>query len=121
MGNAWKGNIGECTSDHTEAVANLMALAYEGDLLKAVQNVLQLLKGTWALAVIHKDHPNETINSGNARPLVVGLGENDTYFSSDPNALISFTRKVHFLQDGEVDTASENDSQNLPVENSLRP
>ncbi|MGR3951475.1 MAG: glutamine--fructose-6-phosphate transaminase (isomerizing) [Chlamydia sp.] len=108
----------------TEVVANLIAVAYEGDLLKAVQNVLQLLKGTWALAVIHKDHPNETIISGNACPLVVGLGKNETYFSSDPNALISFTRKVHFLQDGEVArlTASEIeffDSQNLPKEKEL--
>ncbi|KAM9954261.1 hypothetical protein ACTFIW_003802 [Dictyostelium discoideum] len=74
---------------------------HTGSIAVVHNGIIENFRSSRALAVIHKDHPNETIISGNPCPLVVSLGKNETYFSSDPNALISFTRKVHFLQDGE--------------------
>ncbi len=90
------------TQTDTEVISNLISKMYRGDLLKAVQEVLRILKGAWAIAVVHKDHPDECIVAANACPLVVGLGHHETYLASDPNALVSITRNVHFLHDGEV-------------------
>ena len=90
------------TDTDTEVIPNLVAKFYEGDLLQAVQKVLQILKGAWALVIIHKDHPGECIVAVHCCPLVVGLGHNETYIASDPNALISLTKNVHFLHDGEL-------------------
>ncbi len=86
----------------TEVLPQLIARMYEGDLLKAVQQALLLLHGSYACAIIHKDHPHEMIVAANGCPLVIGVGMNETFVASDPNALIHHTREVIFLSDGEI-------------------
>ena len=86
----------------TEVIANLVAALYKGDLLQAVQEVTPLIKGAWAIAVIHKDHPDECIVARRSSPLVIGIGLEETFVASDPNALVQHTKEILYLGDGEV-------------------
>ena len=86
----------------TEVIPHLIAKEYDGDLLRAVQQTLLLLQGAFAIAVIHKDHPDQIIVAANGSPLVLGVGINETFISSDPNALMHHTREVLYLSDGEI-------------------
>jgi len=86
----------------TEVIPHLIAKLYEGDLLKAVQETLVLVHGSYAIACIHKNHPGELIVAANGCPLVLGVGADETFVASDSNALIHHTREVIFLADGEL-------------------
>lgn len=86
----------------TEIVAHLVARFYEGDILKAIHQVLPLLKGSYALALVHKDYPDQIIAIANHAPMAIGLGDGEAYLSSDPNAFDSAVKEVIYLGDGEV-------------------
>ncbi len=86
----------------TEVLPHLIEKLYEGDLLKAVQQALVLIHGSYAIACVHKDHPDEVIVAANGCPLVIGVGDGETFVASDSNALIHHTREVLYLSDGEL-------------------
>lgn len=86
----------------TEVVAHLIASFYQGDILKAVQETIPLLKGSYAIALIHKDHPHQILATANHSPLVVGIGNNEAFISSDSHAFAPHTREVIYLTDGEI-------------------
>lgn len=86
----------------TEVIPNLIAKFYEGDLLKAVQQTLPLLKGAFAIAVLHQDHPDQIIAVGKEAPLVIGMAPNAMYLASDAHAMSSYTKEVVYLSHGEV-------------------
>lgn len=86
----------------TEVIPHLISRTYEGDFLRAVQQTLLLVQGSFAIVAIHKNHPNQMIVAANSSPLVIGLGAGETFVSSDPNALIHHTREVIYLSDGEI-------------------
>ena len=85
-----------------EVLPHLIAKVYDGDFLRAVQQALLLVHGSYAIAVLHKNHPNQLIVAANGAPLVLGVGTDETFIASDPNALIHHTREVIFLTDGEI-------------------
>ncbi len=85
-----------------EVLPHLVMKLYDGDLLKAVQECLVLVHGSYAVACIHKDHPDELVVAANGCPLVIGVGAGETFVASDSNALIHHTREVIFLSDGEL-------------------
>jgi len=86
----------------TEVIAHLLDLYYEGDLFKALYKVLDVIEGAYALGILHKDHPNEFICARKDSPLVIGLGEKENFIASDVPALLKYTKKVKFLENGEV-------------------
>jgi glutamine---fructose-6-phosphate transaminase (isomerizing) len=86
----------------TEVISNLISALYKGDLLQAVLEVTPLIKGAWAIVVIHKDHPGELIAARKSSPLVLGIGLGEMFVASDPNALVQHTKEVLYLGDGEV-------------------
>ena len=88
----------------TEVLAHLFAkcLAEDSDPLSAVSTGLQLVRGTWGVAILFSDMPDTIIAARNGSPLVVGLGEGETFLASDPHALVPYTRRVVYLQDGDV-------------------
>jgi len=86
----------------TEVIPHLIAKLYQGDILHAVQEAVSLIKGAWAIAVLHKDHPEEIIVARNSCPLIIGTGGGETFVASDHNALIHHTREVIYVNDGEV-------------------
>lgn len=86
----------------TEVVAQLIASLYTGDILKAVEQAIPLLEGSYAIALIHRDHPHQIIATANQSPLVIGIGSQEIFISSDSHAFATHTREVIFLTDGEV-------------------
>lgn len=92
----------------TEVVAHLIASLYKGDILKTVQEVIPLLEGSFAIALIHKDHPGQIIAIAQRLPLVIGIGNQESFIASDSHAFASHTREVIFLSDGEVAVVEAN-------------
>jgi len=86
----------------TEVVAHLIALNYEGDMLKALAKVSSELKGSYAIALVHRDHPETIFTVSRETPLVLGIGEDEAFVSSDSHALSPYTKKVIFLESNEI-------------------
>lgn len=86
----------------TEIFAHLIASHYEGDLKKAVMSALKHVRGTYGIAVMHADHPDEVVTARLGSPIVIGVGEDEHYVASDATPILPYTKKVIFLEDGEV-------------------
>lgn len=91
------------TSDtDTEVVAQLIEYFYEGDLLAAVGRVLHRIQGAYALGIICADCPDELIAVRKDSPLILGYGEGFNFLASDVTAILRHTRKVAYMEDGEL-------------------
>lgn len=88
----------------TEVLSHLIAkcIKEQPDPVMAIRAALRLVRGTWGIAVLFDEHPDTIIAARNGSPLVVGLGEGETFLASDPHALVPYTRRVVYLQDGEI-------------------
>jgi glutamine---fructose-6-phosphate transaminase (isomerizing) len=86
----------------TEVVAHLIAHFYTGNILHAVQKAVPLLQGSYAIALIHRDHPGQIIAIAHESPLVVGIGQKEAFISSDSIAFAAHTREVIFLSNSEI-------------------
>jgi len=86
----------------TEAIAHLIESYYQGDLVAAVARTIQDLDGSFALAVVHADHPTEIVASRKESPLIIGIGEGENIVASDIPAVLEYTREVLVLHDGDV-------------------
>lgn len=90
------------TETDTEVLAKLIGTLYTGDLMKAVQEALRRVRGTYGLAVISDKNPDEIIVARMGSPIVLGLGSDGNFVSSDPSALLIHTKDVVYLDDGEM-------------------
>lgn len=86
----------------TEVIAQLIAYNYNGDIVKAVQETLHEIKGSYALGVICKHDPDMFIAARKDSPLIVGIGENENYIASDIPAILDQTRDIYILEDKEI-------------------
>ncbi len=88
----------------TEVIGHLIHhhLKNEKDLLKATQCSVKELEGAYAIAVISKNDPQRLVAARMGCPLLVGLGENENFIASDASAVISATRNIIFLEEGDV-------------------
>jgi len=89
----------------TEIVAHMVDLALRGgapSLTEALRASLKRVRGAYAIALVSGDAPNEIIVAKHDSPLVIGLGENETFAASDIPALLAHTRDVVLLEDGEI-------------------
>ena len=88
----------------TEVIAQLIASLYKGDLLRAVQEALLLIKGTFAIALIHKDHPDQIIAAASEIPLAIAWDDlgTEAILSSDPNSFHRSDLQVLFLSKGQI-------------------
>jgi glucosamine--fructose-6-phosphate aminotransferase (isomerizing) len=98
------GGVRMASDTDTEIVAHLVhAGVREGKSLEdAVRAALRRITGTYAIAVVSKDEPQKLVVAKDASPLVVGLGEGETFAGSDVPALLPYTRTMIFLEDGDV-------------------
>ena len=86
----------------TEAIAHLVEEAYDGDIAEAVRVALRQLDGAYALAVMHRDEPDRIVGARKDVPLVVGVGDGESFLASDVAAILAHTDRVIYLQDGDV-------------------
>ena len=88
----------------TEVIAHLIEkyLAEKPDIEVAVRRALNDLRGAYAIGVLWKGDPSRIVGAKCESPLVVGLGDGDFFFASDIPAILSYTRNVLFLNDGEM-------------------
>ncbi|MFM9913235.1 MAG: glutamine--fructose-6-phosphate transaminase (isomerizing) [Methylophilaceae bacterium] len=97
------GYVFESQTD-TEVIAHLVHYYYQQskDLFKAVQAAAKQLTGAYAIAVLAADQPEVLVCARMGCPLLVGLGDSAYYVASDVSAVISATRRVIFLDEGDI-------------------
>ena len=90
----------------TETIVHLIDSLYAGDLLAAVQAAVQRLRGSYAIAVLHRGEPQRLVGARVGSPLVLGLGTGSDasarYLASDAMALAGVTDQIIYLEDGDV-------------------
>jgi glucosamine--fructose-6-phosphate aminotransferase (isomerizing) len=98
-----KGYVFESQTD-TEVVAHLIHSHFvaSGDLFEATRKAAAELHGAYAIGVVALADPDTMTGARMGCPLVVGLGEGENFLASDVSALISETRRVIYLEDGDV-------------------
>ncbi|MCF7858049.1 MAG: glutamine--fructose-6-phosphate transaminase (isomerizing) [Candidatus Cloacimonetes bacterium] len=103
----------------TEILAHLIEkfLTIENDLTRAVQCALKLVEGTFGVAVISKDHPGKLVAARKGSPLILGIGKNEFFITSDIAAIIIHTKKVIYLEDNEIITITNDDFQLTNLQN----
>lgn len=88
----------------SEVLAHLVAQVFEGDLTEAVRQVIRQTEGAYALVAMTSHQPDRVVAARMISPLVVGLGEGETFLASDIPAVLEYTREFVLVEDGEVAT-----------------
>jgi len=86
----------------TEVLAHIIAREYEGDLVDAVRRTVALCQGAYAMVVMSKLEPGKIVAVRKISPLVVGLGDGETYLASDIPAVLHRTRDFMIIEDDEM-------------------
>jgi len=90
------------TETDTEVIVHLIEKYFQGSLEKAFLQALKELEGAYAVAALSVQDPNKIVVAKKGPPAVIGLGDNEYFISSDINPLLSHTKKIVFLEDGEM-------------------
>ncbi|WP_455362200.1 glutamine--fructose-6-phosphate transaminase (isomerizing) [Streptomyces sp. SYSU K21746] len=102
----------------SEVVAHLIGRSQAESLEEKVRSALRLVEGTYGLAVMHEDFPDRIVVARNGSPVVLGIGEKEMFVASDVAALVSHTRQVITLDDGEMATLKADDYRTYTTEGS---
>lgn len=119
------GHLFQSQTD-SEVIAHLVANLYNGhsafgDLdaspqtkgkpLESIRGALRFTRGTWGIAVMFADRPDEIFAARNGSPLVIGFDGPSMYLASDPHAITPHTRQVLFLNDGDLAHIYQGDAE----------
>ncbi|MCK5030197.1 MAG: class II glutamine amidotransferase, partial [Thermoplasmatales archaeon] len=105
-----KGHIFTSQTD-SEAIVHLIEEEYKGNLEQAVSSSLKKIRGSYAFVAICENESEKLVGARNESPLVVGVGDNENFFASDVTALLKFTNRVIYLDDGEHCVITKNSIQ----------
>ncbi len=114
-----KGHVFRSETD-SEVIAHLMEELDTGDFLETVRKLLPYITGTYTLLFLDREHPDTIICTKKDNPLIVGLGEGENFIASDIPAIITRTRRIYVLSDGEIavvkaDGVQVFDADGLPI------
>ncbi|HEX3632295.1 MAG TPA: glutamine--fructose-6-phosphate transaminase (isomerizing) [Casimicrobiaceae bacterium] len=90
------------TQTDTEVIAHLIHAHYDGDLLAAVTKAVAEFQGAYAIAAMTTREPGRVVGARAGSPLLVGVGERDHFLASDASALAPVTRRVVYLEEGDI-------------------
>jgi glutamine---fructose-6-phosphate transaminase (isomerizing) len=123
---AGKGRTFNSETD-TEVISHLIDdYVQEGlTFTHATREALQRLEGAFSIVALCEDEPGKILAAKNATPIVIGLGEGENFVASDVPAILDYTRKVAFLDDGEMaeitrDSVTITDFHGHPIERTPR-
>ncbi|MEU6080686.1 glutamine--fructose-6-phosphate transaminase (isomerizing) [Streptomyces sp. NPDC047108] len=102
----------------SEVLAHLIGRSQAETLEEKVRQALRLIDGTYGIAVLHASFPDRIVVARNGSPVVLGIGEHEMFVSSDVAALVSHTRQVVTLDDGEMATLKADDYRTYTTEGS---
>ena len=107
--NRLKGDGWEFSTDtDTEVVANLISYHLTDNLTEAVRKTVEELQGMYAIAAVSTvSEVPEIVAARQGPPLVFGVGEDEYFLASDPAALLTYTREVVFLENGDIGRISD--------------
>jgi len=95
------------TDTDSEVLAKVIEAMYVDSLEDAVRTALLSVKGTYGLAVMSADNAHEMVVARMGSPIVLGIGVDGNFVSSDPSALMPHTKDVVYLEDGEMAVVSK--------------
>ena len=90
------------TQTDSEVIAHLIHAHYDGDLLAAVRKAVAEFHGAYAIAAMTAREPGRVVGARAGSPLLVGVGERDHFLASDASALAPVTRRVVYLEEGDI-------------------
>lgn len=102
----------------SEVLAALIDYLYQDshDLLEATSGALKMVVGAYGIAVLAEDKPDELVVARKGSPLIVGVGDGETFVASDASALVAHTDRVVYLNDGEIGICTRGGVQLYDIE-----
>jgi glucosamine--fructose-6-phosphate aminotransferase (isomerizing) len=100
----------------TEVLAHLIEAAFDGKLEDAVIDALNLVEGTYGIAVLSSKDPDKIVCARKGSPLLIGLGDGEYFVASDVAAILQQTRQVVYLDDGEMGVLTKNGYEVLDLD-----
>ena len=107
----------------TEVLAQLIEyvrVTNKCSLLEAVRHALKQVVGAYAIAVVQKDNPDTIIAARQSSPLVIGIGDGETFLASDATPFVEYTKKCVYLKDGEIAEIKRNEPLNITDLNNVK-
>ncbi|NGP89361.1 glutamine--fructose-6-phosphate transaminase (isomerizing) [Fodinibius halophilus] len=108
------------TDTDTEVIAQLIEEIYESeediDFEKAVQLALKQVVGTYGLAIMNVEKPDRIIVARKGSPLLLGVGDGEMFIASDASPIVEHTKKVVYLDDGEMAIVTKDEYQVKTIE-----
>lgn len=86
----------------SEVVVHLLDFYYDGDMHATILKVLEKIEGSYALCIVHNDHPDVIYITKKDSPIVLGKTDTASVAGSDIPAILDYTKNVYFLEDGEI-------------------
>jgi len=91
----------------TEVIPHLIEKYYDGSLQKATEEALKEIEGSYAIIVMAKDK-TELVAARKDSPLIIGLGDRENFIASDVPAILNYTDRVVYLEDGDIGVITRN-------------